>query len=103
VVDRAGAVFALEGRVMTDRAGNVLGLVDHPGPDRSRVHLDETHDVGPLGADEIGDTGQDLAVAAQVARARDGKMEGGTGTCGVANVIDEQTHVSVPYRKRRIL
>jgi len=88
---------------MTDRAGYVLGLVDHAGTDRARIDLYEPDHVGMLCTDEVGDTGQHLAVTAQISGARHGKMEGRTGTCGVANVIDEQTHVSVPYRKRRIL
>src|SRR6266702_7057025 len=79
---------------MAYRAGYVFGLVDHAGPDRPGIDLYEADHVGVLQTDEVGNTGQDLAVAAQVACARNGEVKGGTGTCGVANVIDEQTHVS---------
>src|ERR1700724_3928636 len=79
---------------MADRARYVLGLIDHAGTNRACIDLDEADHVRMLCTDEVGDTRQHLAVTAQVPGARDGEVEGRTGTCGVANVIDEQTHVS---------
>src|SRR6266404_3249017 len=92
LVDRAGAVLALEGRIMAELSGDVLRLVEHPGADRAAVHFDQSDDIRALGADELGDAAQHLAVAAQVTRARHRQVKGGPGAGGVADVVDEQSH-----------
>src|ERR1700722_17103661 len=101
IVDRAGAVLALEGRVVTEVAGDVLGLVDHPRADGPGIDLDEADDVGLLSADEFSDAGENLAIAAQVARTRQGQMERGPGASGIPDVIDEQTQGGGLRRKGR--
>ena len=51
-----------------------------------------------LVADEIRDAVQHLAVAAQVAGARQRQMECGAGAGGVADVVDEQSQVEAVLR-----
>ncbi len=94
VVQRTGAVFALEGRVVAQVAGDMLGLIDHAGADRAGVDLDQAHDFGLFGADEVGDAVQDLAVAPEIAGARKGEVERGTGAGGVTDVIDEKSQLA---------
>src|SRR5207237_5314172 len=81
IIDRARAVLALEGGVMAKLPRDVLGLVDHAGTDGAGIHLDESYDVRLLRANEVRDPDENLAVAAQVARAREGKVECRTGAC----------------------
>src|SRR6266404_6714675 len=92
LIDRAGAVLALVGRIMAELSGDVLRLVEHSSADRAGVHLDQPDDIGALGTDELGDAAQHLAVAAQVTRARHRQVKGGPGAGGVADVVDEQSH-----------
>src|SRR6185437_11432223 len=91
MIDRAGAVFALVGRVVPELGGDRLGLVDHAGADRARVHLDEADDVRLLGTQELGDARQHLAIAAQIPGTRQRQVERRAGACGVADVVDDQT------------
>ena len=48
---------------------------------------------GLLGADELGDAAQHLAVAAQVAGARQRQVKRRSGAGGIADVVDEQAHL----------
>ena len=52
------------------------------------VDLDEADDVGMLGADELGDAAEHLAVAAQVARARERQVKRRARAGGIADVVD---------------
>ena len=45
VVDGARTVLALVGRVMPERIGDVLGLVDHAAADRAGIDLDQADQV----------------------------------------------------------
>ncbi len=72
IVERARAVLALVGRVVAELAGDVLRLVHHAGANRAGIDLDQPDDIGLLGADEVGDAGEDFAIAAEIARAGDG-------------------------------
>src|SRR5580692_462295 len=92
LVERVGPVLGLVGGIVAELAGDVVGLVQHAGADRAGINLDEADDVGFLGADELGDAAEHLAVAAQVACARQRQVEGGSGAGGVADVVDEQSH-----------
>ena len=78
---------------MAELLGDVLGLVHHAGADRAGIDLDQSDDVRVLAADEVRDAGEHPAVAAQVTGARQRQMKRRAGSGGVADVVDEQTHV----------
>src|SRR5688572_15882274 len=90
IVDRALAVFALVGAVVTQRFGDVFGLVQHAAAHRTDVHLDQPDDVRVLFLDEAGDAIEHPAAGTQVSRARERQMESRAGARGVANVVYEQ-------------
>ena len=58
VLIEPAAVLALEGRVVAELPGDVLGLVHHAGADRAGVDLEQPDDVGLLAADEFRDAGE---------------------------------------------
>ncbi len=69
MIDRCDAILALVGRVVAQRAGNEIGLIDHSGADGAGVHFDEADDIRVLLLDEIGDARQHLPAGAKIAGA----------------------------------
>src|SRR6266403_1399332 len=92
LVYRGHAVFAFERGVMPKGPRDEIGLIHHAGADRTRVHLDETHDVRVLALDEFGDLRQYLPAGTEVAGARNRKVERGSRSGGIADVVDQKAH-----------
>src|SRR4029077_7413961 len=76
-------------------------LVPRAGADRAAIHLDETDHVRALGADELGDGAQDLAVAAQVAGAGQWQGKRRSGAGGIADVVDEEADLWISEPRTR--
>src|SRR5665213_804737 len=91
LVQRLGAVLALEDGEMPQLLGDVLGLIDHAGADGTGVDLDQAHHIGLLGPQKLGNTVQHARITAQVPGARQWQVKSGAGARRVADVVDDQT------------
>ena len=104
VVYRRCAILAFICREVSQAACDEFGLVDHAGPHRAGVHLDQADDVCVLGAKKLRESGQHPPVGAQVARPRHGQVESWSGACGVTDVVDHQTQAQpLEWRDTRLV